>query len=376
MSTRILIVGGGPAGLFFAIMARRALPDSTILVREQNPKGVTYGWGVAFSQSAIDALRPAAPDVIEALEGNMEHKVMDIVLNGETVQVKVDPQHCNGRWSLLEVLESAAEVAGVTIEHDDQATVSDEELAEWDLVIGADGVNSRTREHFAEHFQSSLTLTENWLAWYGTTKFFNPSIILQQTEHGAVMSHAARFSPEISNFTIEVGQETFDAYGFGDMTEDASRQLCQEIFSGYLDGHELMSNHSPWFQAKFVRCERWTYKNLVLIGDALHTVHPSIGSGTRFAMRDAVYLIEALEQANWQVADGLRSFETRRKPVADGFQQAALRSIGWYEGIPGRTIQDPIKFAIEYLMRTGRIHYSDFRRENAEVIHAYETRLG
>lgn len=376
MSKRVLIVGGGPGGLFFSIMARRAMPDAEIVVREQNPPGVTYGWGVAFSQSAIDALRPAAPDVIDALEGNAEHKVMDIVLNGETVQVNVDPQHCNPRWGLLGVLESEARSSGVVIEHEAETKVDEAELSSWDLVVGADGVNSRTREGFAEHFRPSLTLTENWLAWYGTGKFFNPSIILQQTEHGAVMSHAARFSSDTSNFTVEVGQDTFDAYGFGSMTEDESRRVCQEIFVDYLDGHELMSNHSPWFQAKFVSCERWTYRNLVLIGDALHTVHPSIGSGTRFAMRDAVYLIEALDAAEWKIVEGLRQFESRRKPVADGFQKAALRSIGWYEGLPGRTVDNPLKFALEYLMRTGRIRYPDFRRQNEDVVRAYETQLG
>lgn len=372
---RILVIGGGPAGLFFALMAQRGIAGARVHVREQNPGGVTYGWGVAFTQSAIDALRPAAPEVLARLEGNMRHEVMDIALNGTVVQVTVDPHHLNARWALLGVLEAAAVEAGVQVLHDAGTDLGEPELAEWDLVVGADGVNSRTRERFADAFQPSVDLTRNWLAWYGTRRFFNPSIILQDTPHGVVMSHAARFSADMSNFTVEVGQETFDALGFGSLTEAESRAVCEELFAGYLDGESLLGNHSPWFQAKFVSCARWTYRNLVLIGDALHTVHPSIGSGTRFAMRDAVYLTEAMAASGWDVQRGLRAFEARRRPVAAGFQRAARRSISWYEGLPARRVEDPVKFALEYVMRTGRVGYRDFRQANKAVIEAYETQL-
>jgi anthraniloyl-CoA monooxygenase len=372
---RILVVGGGPAGLFFALMAQRAMPDAQVHVREQNPGGVTYGWGFGFTQSAIDALRPAAPDVLEQLEDNSRHEVMEIVLNGVSVPVAVGPQHLNARWALLEVLEAAAVDAGVQITHDVVAELDESELDDWDLVIGADGVNSRTRERFAEAFQPSVTLTKNWLAWYGTTKLYSPSIILQDTPHGVVMSHAAQFSDDRSNFTVEVGQETYDALGFASMSEAESVKVCQDLFADYLGGAPLLSNHSPWFQAKFVSCARWSHRNLVLIGDALHTVHPSIGSGTRFAMRDAVYLIEAMEAKGWDVKQGLQSFEERRKPIADGFQAAAMRSISWYEGLPARQIEDPVKFALEYVMRTGRVRYDDFRQTNKAVIEAYERDL-
>jgi len=173
-----------------------------------------------------------------------------------------------------------------------------------------------------------------------------------------------------------VGQETFDALGFADMTEPQSVAACEKLFADYLDGQQLLANHSAWFQAKFVSCAHWRHRNLVLIGDALHTVHPSIGSGTRFAMRDAVYLMDALTVTDWDVEQGLMAFEERRKPIADAFQAAARRSISWYEGLPSRSIEDPIKFALEYIMRTGRVRYSDFRRANKAVIETYETQLG
>lgn len=372
---RILVVGAGPAGLFFSIIAKRAIPTATIHIRERNPHGVTYGWGVAFSESAADALRPAAPDVIDALTAETRHDRMVVSLDGVGVPVKVGRSHLNARWSLLAILEEFALEAGVRIEHDCDAAVTEGDMAAWDLVIGADGVNSQTRERFAEHFLPSVELGSNWLAWYGTPKPYPPSIILQNSEYGVLMVHASRFSAEMSNFTVEVGQETFDRLGFAGMTEDESRELCERLFSDSLDGAPLRSNHSPWFQTKFISCARWTHRNLVLIGDALHTVHPSIGSGTRFAMRDAVYLTHALDSANWDVEVGLKEFQRVRKPVADAFQTAAKRSIAWYEGLPSRTITHPTKFALEYLMRTGRVSYRDFRRENREVILGYERDL-
>lgn len=375
MSKRVLVVGGGPAGLFFALLVRRALPTASVHVREQNPPGVTYGWGVAFSDSAAAALRPAAPDIVDALTAGMSHDRMVLSLDGADVPVTVGRSHLNARWALLAALERAAVEAGVEIEHDSAAVVTEADLSDWDLVVGADGVNSRTRERFSAHLAPTEELGTNWLAWYGTPKPFPPSIILQNSEHGLLMSHASQFSPDMSNFTVEVGQETYDRLGFADMTEEESRALCEELFAGSLDGAPLRSNHSPWFRTTFLSCARWTHRNLVLIGDALHTVHPSIGSGTRFAMRDAVYLTQALVGSGWDVEVGLKEFERVRKPVADAFQAAAKRSIDWYEGLPARTITHPTKFALEYLMRTGRVSYRDFRRENREVVLGYERDL-
>jgi anthraniloyl-CoA monooxygenase len=372
---KILIVGGGPAGLFFSILAKRARPDAEVQVCERNPDGVTYGWGVAFTDSAITTLMPSAPDVVERLGNNARHETMEIVLDGHAIPIDVGPSHMNSRWSMLEMLEKAAVAEGVVIRHDCDAELGDDDLGEWDLIVGADGVNSRLRDTYAAHFSPSVQMGRNWLAWYGTPKAFPLSIILQNSEEGVWMAHSGRFSENASNFTIEIGEATFERMGLAAMSDEESRHACQGVFAPYLAGNILQSNHSPWFQTKFVTCAQWTYRNVVLIGDALHTVHPSIGSGTRFAMRDAVYLLQALEEHGWTVPAALRGFESRRKPVAEAFQAAAKRSISWYEGLPERKIENPVKFAIEFIMRTGRVPFAEFRRANRELILAYETDL-
>ncbi|WP_326837521.1 FAD-dependent monooxygenase [Amycolatopsis rhabdoformis] len=371
---KILVVGGGPAGLYFATLAARALPRAEVTVREQNPKGVTYGWGVALMRSALDALRPSAPDLVDELATNATwHDVVGVGVDSGLVEVRTGAAGMNPRWWVLSLLEQHALAAGVVIDHESRMDPEALAFGDWDLVVGADGVNSGLRTALAEHFAPTVEMGDNWLAWYGTPKLLPLSILLQNTDAGMWVAHAGQFSAEMSNFTVEIGQDVYDAQGFADLSDAESLSVCEEVFAGWLDGAPLIANHSAWFQTKFVTCRNWTHENIVLIGDALHTVHPSIGSGTRFAMRDAVYLIDALDEARWDVAAGLRGFEEQRRPSAEGFQKAARRSLKWYETLPGRRVADPVSFAIEYFMRTGRIKYATLRGENKELFHAYET---
>jgi anthraniloyl-CoA monooxygenase len=286
---KILVVGGGPAGLYFSILAARALPGADITLWEQNPKGVTYGWGVAFMHGATQALRPSTPDIIDELAANsVSHDVMGVGIDTDLVNVRTPPAGMYPRWWVLSALERHALEAHVALEHEASADPAALNYGDWDLVVGADGVHSRIRSTLAEYFKPSIEMGRNWLAWYGTRKLFPMSILLQNTDAGLWVAHAGQFSPEMSNFTVEIGQDLYDSQGFADLDEVESLRRCEEIFSGWLDGASLQANHSAWFQTKFVTCQAWTHENVVLIGDALHTVHPSIGSGTRFAMRDAV----------------------------------------------------------------------------------------
>lgn len=371
---RVLVVGGGPGGLFLGILLRRARPDVAVHVVEQNPEGATYGWGIGLTDSALDALRPSAPDVVDDLAVDIDvTDQMEVSLDGASLRVKASNFSRTGRMRLLANLQRWAQAEGVTFAFqerlEDEAT-----LAGWDLVVGADGVNSRVREIYADVFKPKVSFGNNWFAWYGTSRLFTaPAIIVLNRPEGVFTAHASQYALDRSNFLVELSPQAFRAGRFEEMSEDESRRRCEQIFAGSLDGHPLYSNKSLWFQAKFVRCTgSWSHEKVTLLGDALHTVHPSLGSGTRFAMRDAVYLVDALVAAGWDVPAGLRGYEESRRSIAEGFQRAAVRSIGWYEGLQARPPRDVAMMALEYVMRTGRVRYEEFRRNNPEMMRAFE----
>jgi 2-polyprenyl-6-methoxyphenol hydroxylase-like FAD-dependent oxidoreductase len=369
----VLVVGGGPGGLFFALLAKRARPDLDVHVVEQNADGATYGWGVVFTDRAVEVLGESAPDVFEEIAARkppVDH--MDIIVRDARLSIHGNVFFRIGRVDLLAILQRHARDAGVTIEFERRIEAR-EELSDWDLVVGADGVNSVVRELLADSFLPEVSFGRNWWAWYGTHQLFPAvSLIFEPQPEGLFIGHAYQYNDNLSGFVVEVVPSAFDAHGFADLDDQQSRPPCVEIFERHLGGHELLSNRSLWFQPKFVSCAQWVAGNVTLIGDALHTVHPSIGSGTRFAMRDAVSLCAALEEHGADVASLLAGYEARRRRRADGFQAAARRSIAWYEALAARDLGDPTRFALEYIMRTGRVRYEDFRRLNPEIISAYE----
>lgn len=371
---RILVVGAGPGGLFFALLAKRALPDLEVHVVEQNPERATYGWGVVFSTGAIEALRPAAADVIDDIavrQPPAEH--LDVIVGDVRSSIHGHAFFRIGRAELLTLLHRHARSAGVSLEFERRID-SRRALDGWDLVVGADGINSAVRDLYAKELMPEVSIGSNWWAWYGTHHLFRAvSLIFEPRPEGLFVGHAYQYSPSLSGFVAEVVPEAFAKCGFDRLSQAESRAYCERVFSRQLGGAELLDNRSLWFQPKFVSCQRWSVDNVTLLGDALHTVHPSIGSGTRFAMRDAVALSGAVaEQGSSGIAEVFREYERRRRAPAEGFQAAARRSIAWYEGLGDHDFSDPTKFAIEYAMRTGRVPYEEFRRSNRELVEAYE----
>jgi 2-polyprenyl-6-methoxyphenol hydroxylase-like FAD-dependent oxidoreductase len=352
---RIAVIGGGPGGLYFSYLWKRRHPDAHIDLFEQNPAGATWGFGVVFSEQALDFLRADDPDTVEAIAPRMESwKNITLHLNGESVEVDGVGFSSIGRLDLLGILQARASSAGVAPRYDTQITSTDQ-LTGYDLIIAADGLNSLVRRSFEGDFGTSLSYSANKFAWYGTTKRFETlSQTFVRTDLGTFNAHHYRYSPAMSTFLVECDLPTWQAYGFADKTIEESKAVCEKVFAATLDGHGLVSNKSMWRNFPWIWNERWSFKNMVLIGDALHSAHFSIGSGTRLAIEDAIALTKALE-AEPDVATALARYQGERQPIVKKLVTASRTSADWYAKFPGHMKLGLMDFAYSYITRSGRI---------------------
>ncbi len=360
---RIAVVGGGPAGLLFAKLAKRDDPTHEVDVFEQNPRGATYGFGVVLADVALDILAGVDPDLREAIAAVAEFQDrITIIHQGVEIVLKGNGFMGISRVKLLDAMQRNAEAAGARLHFD--ARVGDAaSLRDYDMVVGADGVGSAVRTGLNDHFQATREARRNKWVWYATTKRLDAvGLIFQSTEHGTFIAHSYRFSPDLGTFVIECSPETWRSAGLDVMSEEESRSFCADVFRDYLDGHPLVSNRSSWFNPEFVTSRHWHHANVVLIGDALKTVHPSIGSGTRVGMQDAIALASALHACGGDVAETFVAFERSRRGGAGEFQDAAMKSIIWYETVDDRMHLEPVPFAYDYMMRTGRVSHERLRR--------------
>ena len=303
---RIAVIGGGPAGLFFASLMKRANPAHDIRVIERDPEGATYGWGVVLSNVALAFVKDVDPALHVALtEGQVVFDRMRIVHRGEEVILENNTFYRMARLDLLRTLQKHCRRRGVTIEFDRRVTDLGA-FADCDLVVAADGANSTVRGLLKEHFQPSLDVRPNYFAWYGTPRLFDAlSLIFRQNADGLLIAHAYTYSPTLSTFLLETDPDTFRKAGLGTMSEAESLRYCERAFADDLGGEPLLSNKSTWFNYAIVRNRNWRHGNVVLLGDALRTGHPSIGVG--HAARDA-----GLDRALPRVPDAQR----RRAGVA------------------------------------------------------------
>jgi 2-polyprenyl-6-methoxyphenol hydroxylase-like FAD-dependent oxidoreductase len=370
---RIVILGAGPAGLYLAYLIKRRQPDADVSVVEQNAADATFGFGVVFSDKALDFLREDDPPTHAAIAPHMESwNDIALVHRGERVVIDGVGFSAVGRLKLLQMLQARALSVGVTpayrrtIEH-----LGD--LGEADLVVGADGVNSLVRRSHAGEFGATVRLMTNRFAWFGTTRRFETlTQTFIDTEFGCFNAHHYRYAPELSTFIVEVDEATFSRAGFGRLEEGEGRRLCEEIFAATLDGHSLISNNSIWRQFPIVHNERWSARNCVLIGDALHTAHFSIGSGTRLAMEDAIAFDKALAGSANNIPVALRSFEAARRPVLEKLVAGANGSAAWYERFAEHMQLAPVDFAMSYLMRSGRVDLGRLRKLSPRFVDRFE----
>lgn len=370
---RIAVVGGGPAGLFFAALMKRHEPAHEVRVLERDPEDATYGWGVVLSDVALNFVKDVAPDLHVALTaGQVVFDRMRIVHRGEEVILARNTFYRMARLDLLRILQRHCRAAGVTLEFGRR--VADlGALAGCDLVVAADGANSTVRSLLSEHFAPTLDLRPNWLAWYGTPRAFDAlSLVFRQNADGLLIAHAYTYSPTLSTFLVETDPDTFARAGLGALSEAESLRYCERAFADDLGGAPLLSNRSQWFRYAIVRNRSWHHGNVVLLGDALRTAHFSIGSGTRLAMEDAVALFKAF-QGTADVPAALAQFQSLRLPPMKKIWDAANVSLRWYEGMDELMARcSPVEFAYSYMTRTGRVSHAEMKRRDPRLAAAYE----
>jgi 2-polyprenyl-6-methoxyphenol hydroxylase-like FAD-dependent oxidoreductase len=370
---RVAVLGAGPAGLTFAYRLKRARPDAAIEVFEQNPRGATFGFGLAFSGRALEFLRAQDQETYAALAPALQSWSDSIIeLNG--VEVRIDGMTYTGvgRLRLLEILEGQAKSVGIE-PHYDRRIASLGELKGADLIVAADGANSLVRRAHEADFGTTITQLTNRYAWYGTTRRFEALChTFIETGEGHFNAHHHPHAADMSTFVVEVDERTFFRCGFDSMDAETARAKCEQVFAATLHGHPLISNNSIWRQFPKIWCERWSVGNCVLLGDALHTAHFSIGSGTRLAMEDAIALASALSAPPSDIPTALASYEAVRKPQVVTLTAAANRSAEWYEHFADHMRLPPLEFAMSYITRSGRVDLDRLRSTSPKFVAAYE----
>lgn len=285
-----------------------------------------------------------------------------------------NPFYRVARIDLLGNLERRCTDAGVTVLHETKVDDVESLLKSHDVVVAADGAYSPTRTHYADDFGTTLDVRPNKFIWYGTPRLFDPvTLIFQETPHGVFVGHMYRYTADRSSFVAECSPETWRRAGLDRMSEDESRAYCEQVFAGYLDGQPLLTNRSLWFNCVIVRNARWSHRNLVLLGDAVRTGHPSIGAGTRLAMADSLALFESFNRNEDDVPAALADYERTRRPKSTELQEAAVLSAAWYETVESRMHLEPVILAYDFLMRTGRVRHEDLRNRDPEFLERYLT---
>ncbi|MFG2926340.1 bifunctional salicylyl-CoA 5-hydroxylase/oxidoreductase [Streptomyces sp. NPDC048305] len=372
---KIAIVGGGPGGLYFAALMKQIDPAHQVTVWERNAADDTFGFGVVFSDETLSGIDNADEAVHNAMESRFARWTdIDIEFGGHRYTVGGQGFAAMSRKELLRILQRRVADLGVTVHYRSQAPDVEELRAGHDLVIAADGLNSAVRTAYADVFRPSLDRRHNKYIWLGTDLVFEAfQFFVKQTEWGTMQIHGYPYSDQGSTFIVEMHEDVWRRAGF-DRTEDqvfppgASDEYAvdrvADIFGEELRGHRVLTNNSKWLNFTTVRNEQWHHGNVVLLGDAAHTAHFSIGSGTKLAMEDALGLAACLHE-HPTVAQALEAYQTERKPVVESTQRAAQASLEWFENIGMYAAQEPAQFAFNLLTRSRRITFDNLRERDA-----------
>ena len=370
---KIRIIGAGPAGLYFGALMKRNNPDHDVVVYERGYRDATWGFGVVFSDRALDFLRADDEEMYQLLIPHMESwPNLTIAVNDRKFPITGNGFTACGRLEMLTLMYEHAEKLGVKIEFETEITSLDQ-LGDADLIVAANGANSWVREENQDKFGTSVDWRPNKFMWYGTSQVFDSlTLTFRETDKGVFCAHHYRYSPNMSTFLVEVEDETWNRVGFGEMSEEDTIKYCEEVFANDLGGHPILSNNSYWRNFPAIWNDRWHFDNVVLIGDALRTAHFSIGSGTRLGMEDAIALAKGLIEKDFDVQAGLQRFRELREPPMRKIFDAANVSLRWYEHMDELIKLDPVEFCYSYMTRTGRVDHSEVQRRDPELAAAYE----
>ena len=378
---KVVCLGGGPAGLYFSILMKKANPAHDITVIDRNAADNTFGWGIVFSDKTMDGFRAADAEVVDEIEANFHHwDDIDVHFKGQKITSGGHGFCGIARLKLLEIFQRRAKNLGVNLVFEQEFKDPDDYAKNYDLVIGADGVFSTTRSKHDAHFNPRIDLRTCRFIWLGTKKKLDAfTFAFKETEFGWFNLHAYRFNDEMSTFIVETPESTWFKAGIDKFEAAESIAFCEKLFADLLDGHSLISNarhlrgSAMWLKFNRVLCERWYKDNIVLIGDAAHTAHFAIGSGTKLAMEDAISLSNVLNSTDGSVPERLARYQAEREIEALKLQSAARNRMTWFEDIERYVQLEPEQFAFSLLTGSQRVGHENQKLRDPKYVEKFDT---
>lgn len=370
---KINIIGGGPAGLYFALLMKKANPAHAITIFERNAPNDTFGWGVVFSDKTLSYLKETDEQTYQEItEKFATWDNVDVVHRDQKVTIRGNKFSGIARIELLNIMHERCRELGVDLQFRTEISDLERLAAESDLLVGADGVNSTVRQRYAPEFEPDLSVRQNKYIWYGTNQLFHGlTLTFRENADGVFAAHSYKFNQTTSTFIVECDAETWTRAGLAEMADDATRDYLETVFVNDLHGHPLLSNNSKWINFVVVKNKNWSMRNTVLLGDALHTAHFSIGSGTKLALEDAIALYNCFSTET-DTSAALREFERLRKPIIEEYQEAAYESLLWFENAKNYMSLSPLPFAYKLMTRSKKIDYENLKKRDPQFIAAYE----